>query len=183
MTNRDKYPRIIFYEEQQFRQKWLWIFLLITCLLVISLIGYGICKQLIGGQPWDDRQLSGKALVLGGILSVPFLTGIFYLFYKLKLITEVRDDGLYVQFFPLSRQKIAFENIKACAARVYSPIKEYFGWGIRYGRKAMVYSVSGNKGVQLEFFSGKPLLISSLNPVGLASAIRVYVSSEELSFK
>ena len=150
MISRDKNSSITFHEEQQFRQKWLWILLLLTSLSAIGLFGYGMYKQLLLGQPWGDRPLSDTALVVSGTISILFPAGISYLFYKLKLITEVRYDGLYIQFFPLSRQRIAFENIKTCSIRRYSPIKEYGGWGIRYGRKGKAYNVSGNKGVQLE---------------------------------
>ncbi len=34
-------------------------------------------------------------------------------------------------------------------ARKYRPIREYGGWGIRYGWNGRAYSTSGNEGVQL----------------------------------
>ena len=89
------------------------------------------------------------------------------------MIITVRDDGLYIQFFPFSQKLISFNNIKTCEVRTYSPIKEYGGWGIRYGKKGKAYNISGNKGVQLDFYEGQPLLIGSQKPEELAQAIKI----------
>ncbi|NVL91956.1 MAG: hypothetical protein HWN71_02845 [Desulfobacterales bacterium] len=53
----------------------------------------------------------------------------------------------------------------------YNPLKDYGGWGIRYGRGGRAYNVSGNRGVYLELSNGKSLLIGSLQPEELARAI------------
>jgi len=115
--------------------------------------------------------MSNIALAIVGPGIMLFTLGFTYLFYSLKLITEVRNDGLYIRFFPLSHRIIPFENIKYCEVRTYRPIKEYGGWGIRYGRKGKAYNVSGNRGVQLKLSEGKPLLIGSQKPEELARTI------------
>ncbi len=56
-------------------------------------------------------------------------------------------------------------------------MKEYGGWGIRYGMKGMAYNVSGNRGVQLEFETGKRLLIGSQRPEELVSQIQVAINN------
>ena len=169
--NRNSERKAIFCEVQQFRQRWLWIFLLFTALLIIILFGYGMIKQLAFGYAWGDRPMSNTALAIVGILVIIFVVGLIYLFYTMKLITEVRHDDVCVQFFPLSRQIISFDSVRRCEVRTYKPIKEYGGWGIRYGRRGKVYNVSGNRGVQIEFHSGKPLLIGSQKPEELEGAI------------
>jgi hypothetical protein len=93
----------------------------------------------------------------------------------MKLITEIRDDDLFVQFFPLSQQVISFESVRRCEVRIYNPIKEYGGWGIRYGKMGKAYNVSGNRGVKIEFHSGKPLLIGSQKPEELEKAINMRI--------
>ena len=104
-----------------------------------------------------------------------FVVGLTYLFYTMKLITEVRDDDLCVQFFPLSRQVISFDSVTSCEVRTYNPIKEYGGWGIRYGKRGKAYNVSRNRGVQIEFHAGKPLLIGSKKPEELERAINMRI--------
>lgn len=115
--------------------------------------------------------MSNIALAIVGPDIMLFTIGLTYLFYSLKLITEVRNDGLYVRFFPLSHRIIPFEHIKFCEVRTYKPLKEYGGWGIRYGRKGKAYNVSGNRGVQLELSKEKPLLVGSQKSEELARTI------------
>ena len=160
-----------FYETQRFRQTWIWVLILPISLFLIILFGYGMVKQLIFGHAWGSRPLSDTALAIMGPLWILFGIGLAYLFYSMKLVTEVRSDGVYIRFFPLTQQKIPFEDIRRCEARTYSPIREFGGWGIRYGRKTKAYNVSGNQGVQLELSNGKRLLIGSQRPEELARAI------------
>jgi hypothetical protein len=95
------------------------------------------------------------------------------LFYVGNLTTEVRADGIYYRFFPfhLRFHRIAAESLVSYEVRTYKPIKDYGGWGIRYGRGSKAYNVSGNRGVMLEFSDGKRLLIGSQKPDDLANAI------------
>jgi len=164
-----------FSEVQRFRKTWIWVLVLPISLFLIILFGYGMIKQLILGHPWGSRPLSDTALAIIGPLWILFGIGLGYLFYSSKLITEVREDGLYVRFFPLTHHKIPFENIKHCEARTYSPIREFGGWGIRYGRRGKAYNVSGNQGVQLELSNGKRFLIGSQRPEELARAIEAEI--------
>jgi hypothetical protein len=160
-----------FYEVQLFRKTWVLALVLPISLFLIILFGYGMIKQLVLGQPWGNRPLPDVALAIIGPLGILFGLGLALLFYSAKLITEVREDGLYMRFFPFTHHKIAFEDIRNCEARTYSPIKEFGGWGIRYGRGTKAYNVSGNRGVQLELSDGKRFLIGSQRPEELARAI------------
>ena len=161
-----------FCEVQRFRNTWVLALVLPISVFLIILFGYGMIKQLILGHPWGNRPLPDTALAIIGPLGILFGIGLAIFFYSAKLITEVREDGLYIRFFPVTHQKIAFEGIMECEARTYSPIKEFGGWGIRYGRGGKAYNVSGNRGVQLELSNGKRLLIGSQRAEELARAIK-----------
>jgi hypothetical protein len=167
----DYIPERHFIEVQRFNQRWIWILLIGASGTAVCLFGYGIIKQLVFGQPWGDRPMSDLALAIVGPGIMLFVIGMTYLFYAMKLITEVRSDGLFVRFFPLSQRIIPYETITSCVSRTYSPIKEYGGWGIRWGRSGRAYNVSGNQGVQLELSDKNPLLIGSQRPEELAGAI------------
>ena len=167
----DIHTEVAFREVQRFRQKWLWALLLFTTVSSVGLFAYGMYTQLILGQPWGDRPMSDTALLIVGPGVSLLLLGMTYLFYQLRLITEVRDGGLYLRFYPLAPKTIAFDRIKRCDARTYRPIREYGGWGIRCSRKGKAYNVSGNRGVQLEFYQGKPLLLGSQRADELALAL------------
>lgn len=162
---------ILFREEQRFNQWWLWLLIL----LPTSMTWYGAIQQLIFDKPYGTNPTSDTGisilLILFGILLPLFM-------YSLRLITEVRQDGLYVRFYPfhLSFRNYPYESINSYKVREYSPLKEYGGWGIRYGMKGMAYNVSGNRGVQLEFKNGKKLLIGSQQPEELVSRIQVAIN-------
>jgi len=150
---------LIFDEEQQFRQTWVWV--LIASLMVI--VWSSAIQQIIFNSPIGNKPVTDSVII---ILWVIF--GVFFpiFFYKLKLTTEVRKKGIYIRFFPLqlTYKRIAIENLKKYEIRTYNPILEYGGWGIRHGPKGKAYNVSGNLGIQLEFKNGKHLLIGSQKP-------------------
>ena len=168
-------PVAEFHEEQQFRQPWVWLLLLVITVCVIGMFAHGIYTQLYLGQVWGDRPMTNTALVISAAFSSLISAGLTLLFYKLKLITEVGPDGIHIRFFPLTRRKISFDSITSCKARTYRPIREYGGWGIRFSRKGKAYNVSGNRGVQLEFKEGRPLLIGSQRAEELAEVINSYL--------
>jgi hypothetical protein len=159
----------IFYREvQHFHQVWLWILVLCISLLAI----YAGVQQLILGKPFGSNPAPDVGLI---IIVVIFGLGLPAFFFMTNLTTEVRSDGLYIRFFPfhLSSHKIAWEKLRRYEVRTYSALKEYGGWGIRYGSKGKAYNVKGNHGVQLELSNGQKVLIGSQRPEELAQAIEL----------
>jgi hypothetical protein len=110
-----------------------------------------------------------------------FGIGLPALFFFCRLTTEVRDDGVYICFFPFHRtwRRIAFTEMKQCEVRTYRPVREYGGWGIRYGGKGKAYNVSGDRGVQIELLNGKRLLIGSQRAEELWRAIQARCGEQE----
>lgn len=173
VMNNGRRSSVRFREVQQFRQKWIWFLFTPVSLLIIIPFIYGMYTQLIMGQQWGTKPLPDTVLLIVGPLFISLGVGILYLFYILRLEVEVRDDALYIRFYPLTSKTINFPEIASCEARTYRPIKEYGGWGIRYGwKRGKAYNVSGNRGVQLKFLNGKKLLIGSQRPEELAQAIK-----------
>ncbi len=158
-----------FIEIQQFRQGWLLAIVLVPCISALIYIGFKVFRN------WP---MSGtNMLIYGAIALALVLVPVFML--SIKMITEVKNDAIHIRFFPLKRERIPFSEIAKCDARQYSPIKEYGGWGIRYGTKGMAYNVSGDHGVQLELTNGKRLLIGSQRSEELAKTIRSKTFTEE----
>ena len=160
----------VFREVQRFRQWWV----LILVIFVAGMGWFGFVQQIVLKKPIGNNPAPDSVMIV-----IWAVFGILFpiMFYSLKLVTEVRSDGLHVLFFPLQfhTHKIAYEEIKKYEIRTYSAFKEYGGYGIRYGVKGKAYNVGGKKGIQFEFQDGKKLLIGTQKPEEFAQAIRSFV--------
>ncbi len=146
----------IFYEIQQFRQKWIWTILLIVLFVLFLPI------------------ISGMVSILLGVILI--LTGFcfIWLFYSMKLITEIKGDSIHIKFSPFTTQIIPFSEIIKYEIRQYRPIIEYGGWGIRFNRSGKAYTVSGNIGIQIQLSAGKGILIGTQQPNEFLQAMKLY---------
>jgi len=168
------YHPLRFVEVQYSRQWWLWLILFATVALTVGLFGYFIVEQLVFGRPVGNRPMSDTALLVTATLVFFLDVGLIALFLNANLRTEVREDGPYIRYFPFhwSFHRLPLEDLREVEAITYSPLRDYGGWGIRYGRKGKAYNPTGNRGVRLTYHSGRQLLIGSQKPDELADAIR-----------
>ena len=159
-------PDLLYREVQYFRQPWLWAIVLAVAGLSI----FAMVEQLILGESFGSNP-SPDVVVL--IISIVFGLGLPVLFYRANLTMEVTRDGIHYRFFPfhLSPQKVPLGEVKTYEVITYSPLRDYGGWGIRYGSKGKAYNVSGNRGVRLELSNGKRILIGSQKTEALFQAI------------
>ena len=135
-----------FYEIQQFRQIWIWlIILLIELVLLVPII-------------------SGIANIFILIIILLFGYGFPWLFYTMKLVTEVDKMSIRITFSPFTEFIIPFDTIKNYEIRKYRPVWEYGGWGIRFNRHGKAYTVKGTIGLQMELTNGEKILIGTENP-------------------
>lgn len=163
-----------FREVQGFRQWWLWVLLLVTALGTVGLFGYGIYVQVIQGTPWGDNPMSDTGLIVTGVATTALTVGLAALLLSARLITEVRSDGLHIRFFPMRWKAIPYESIASYQVRTYHPIRDYGGWGIRWGREGKAYIVSGNQGLQLSLNDGRKVLIGSQRCQEFEAAVRTW---------
>ena len=167
MIKKNKHSETFFKEEQRFRQIWLWIIVIVTC----AIPWVGMITQIIIGQKVGNNPAPNWMIILTWLL---FGVGLPVFFYSVKLITEVRNDGIYLRFFPFHRKfKIyPYEEIDSFMVREYKPIREFGGWGIRYSLGGKAYNVYGNKGIQLILKNKKKLLIGSQKAYEFFKAIQ-----------
>jgi hypothetical protein len=147
--------KILFKETQRFKQLWVWI-LLVGINIFLSILVY---FQFIEQTPLGNNPISDLGLIL---IQLTILLITLFIFI-LRLETEIREDGVYVKFFPfhLNFKGYKWENIEKCFPRKYKPIWEYGGWGLRGFGKYKAYNVSGNEGLQLKTKDGISLLIGT----------------------
>lgn len=158
--------KILFKETQQFRQWWVWLIVLIVSGVIAYNIFEIIPKLEIGD--YNKTQLN-----TGFVVILIFITTVLLLI-TIKLQTLVKEDGIYIKFFPfhLSFKKYKWERINKCFIREYKPISEFGGWGYRFGVAGKALNVSGNKGLQLEFTNNKRLLIGTNKPTELEDVLK-----------
>ncbi len=165
---------LIYREEQRFG---LWLRWLIALSMALAVPPSIFSLINIPSEQGSPEILPIIILTIAGIF-VPIAIAVLLLLLKLE--TEVRSDGLYICFFPfhINFKRFTAEDLSEYYARKYKPLLEYGGWGIRFSfRKGKAYNVSGNKGVQLVFKSGKRLLIGSQRAEELEEVIRSIMES------
>lgn len=159
---------ILFRETQKFRQWWLWLILM----GINGLFLFGVFMQVIGGQKFGDKTMSDSQLITATFFTI-ILT---LLFTSIRLETIIKNDGIYVRFFPLHLKfkHYSWERLTKSYIRQYSAISEYGGWGLRIGifGKGNAYNVSGDDGLQLEFIDNKKLLIGTNKPDDLTQLLQ-----------
>lgn len=139
----------LFQETQRFTQWWLWLLLFFVSISIFRPISEAITND----YPLDAGQWVG-VIILAVVILFMFIN---------RLETRIDEKGIYVKFFPVI-PKFKFypwDEISTAVVRKYSPLMEYGGWGIRFGRNGKAYNIKGNKGLQLKFKNGSALLIGT----------------------
>ena len=157
---------VLYQEEQQFRQLWLWLLLL----GIAALSWWGFYEQIIRGRPWGSNPGPDWLLWLMALL---FGIGFPLWFWRVKLVIQVTADELRIRLRPFANRLIPLADIATAEARTYRPIGEFGGWGVRgLSRRNMAYNVRGDQGVQLTLRDGSRVLIGSQQAQALALAIK-----------
>ena len=140
----------IFKEEQRFNQLWLIVLMSISILVPI-----GVLVKTYFENP--ETFSIDKIFSILGILI--FASGVLFVF---KLTTRIDGEGIHYKFFPFhwKFKVIKWNEINKAYVRIYSPLSEYGGWGLKggalwNGAKGKAINVSGNIGIQLELKMAK----------------------------
>ena len=152
---------IAFRESQSMRQWWLW-----AIVLGVQAISFILVFR-------------EEGISTGIWLWIIFpMFGINGLLYFAKLVTEVREEGIYLRFIPFHFKwvKIDYTDIEQYESIKYNPMRDYGGWGIKWGREGKAYNVSGNLGVKLMLNDGKRIMIGSQRPDQMVEAISKFNS-------
>jgi hypothetical protein len=154
--------QVLFSERQRFRSPWLWILLLS---LNARLILEACQEDFTGSFPFNLRQ----ALAGVGLLATALI-------FCCCLDTLIKEDGIYVRFFPLHRtfRKYSPASLAKVYIREYGSLREYGGWGVCSGLSGngRAYNVAGAEGIQLVFKDGSKLLIGTQMPAEAKQALR-----------
>lgn len=166
--------RTLFKEVQKFSQPWVWLTILPVVAGTLIIFAFGLHRQLILGKPFGNNPMSDTGLIIATILVFLMTAGLTILFYTMKLVVEIRTDGIYYRYPPMIMKfrKIGRDEIERLETREYKPIKEYGGWGIKVGTKGAgrAYNVKGNVGLQLYLRNGSKILIGTQRRAAIGDA-------------
>jgi hypothetical protein len=152
----------LFKEEQRFRQAPLWA---------------GVASvALFEWLRFARRSIARRTSIWAWIRWVALGVAIPWAVYSAKLITEVKENQLRVEFTSSLLQVahlMSLDELKSHEVVTYRPFKDFGGWGLRWTPwSGWAYNVSGNEGVKVELENGTQLLIGSQRAPELDEAIR-----------
>jgi hypothetical protein len=154
--------KVLFREEQKFREWWQIILILGSTVPTMIIIIYTLIQMYVKGVQVGNTQQPVAVLVLTFCAMLIAL----WVYFSLKLDIWITKDGINFRFYPLiyKNKFISKEEIQRFEIREYKANREYGGRGIRrgFGRKwGRGYIVSGNTGLQLYLTNGKKVLFGT----------------------
>lgn len=152
-----------FTETQRFRQITIWIILFIAGIVPTLIFAYGIYQQVYLGKQFGNHPMSNTALIIMFGFTFILFFSLCFLFGMIKLATIIDEAGIRYKMFPihLKYRKLTWDMIESLEVIKYDPIKDYGGWGIRFGKKGRAYNISGDKGLYMVLKTGNSLLIGT----------------------
>jgi len=157
--------RLIYREEQSFRQSIIPWIMLASILFIIGGFSVSFYQQLYLGKPYGNEPMSNNGLIWSSIVSFIVLSAVFIFILSGRLVTEIWTDGIRYKFTPLIR-KIRFiplAEIVEVKVEKYRPIIEFGGWGWR--RRLMArkraFNVSGSIGVRVTLKNRSQILFGT----------------------
>lgn len=141
----------IFEESQSFSQWWLY--------LILGIVFITILIQLFR-EPIILSEKETNMMLLFVVAPV-ILVSIFI--FSLSLNTRIDSSGISVHWKPFKflNRHYTWKEMTQCYVRIYSPIREYGGWGLRGLGRNQAWNVSGKTGIQIIGKSGKKFLIGT----------------------
>ncbi len=166
--------KVLFREEQKFRQLWLWGLIIVSFLVPLVLLLWQVFASYSEGS--KDFLLMLFLLLFLLVVMAP----VVWLLYKASLIVEIRSEGIWFRFPPMLNKwkSIGKEEIESCHVRAYKPIWEYGGWGIKGGSRNNAYNVDGNIGLQVYLKNGKKILFGTQKKQAIESAIKKMMQAQ-----
>ena len=146
------------YSETQYIRKTIMGIFVIALMFIVSVV-------VIGSLFVESTDIVSKIFV------VLVLIASFIFFYVMKLEYRITDEKIDYKYFPFHRKWRSIDRTEVASISFvkYSALKEYGGWGIKYGRKGIAYNVSGNYGIFVELKSGKTMMLGTVKYKGLCN--------------
>jgi len=157
--------RLIYREEQSFRQSIIPWIILVAILFMVGGFGVGFYQQLYLGKPYGDEPMSNNGLIWSSVLSFVVISALFLLILGGNLVTEIWSDGIRYKFTPLIRKikHISLADIASVEVAKYNPIIEFGGWGWRkrFLSRKTAYNIRGRIGIRVVMKNGSQIMFGT----------------------
>ena len=157
--------RLIYREEQSFRQTIaLWL-MFATILVMVGGFGVSFYRHLYLGRPYGDEPMNNNGLIWSSIISFVVVSSVLIFILNASLETEIWSDGIRYKFTPLIRKirHIPLDQILDVEVAKYKPLLEFGGWGWRRrlltGKTA--FNVSGAIGIRVTLKNSSQILFGT----------------------
>lgn len=158
---------LVFQESQYFRHPLLWGAFTLIAATVLGGVAWAILRRGVPLRVVPFSTLGAGALALLGLFAAGGLL------FVSRVDIQVTDEGVRVRFFPLERRfvEILWENIAEIKTVQVSPLRDYGGWGLRWGQGGRAYLVSGTECVKLTLTDQSTLCLGSRRAAELEKAL------------
>ena len=157
--------RLIYKEEQSFRQSVVPWIMLASGLVMMAGFGKGFYQQLYQGQPYGDEPMSNNGLIWSSIFAFVVMSAALIIILNSKLLIEIWSDGIRYKFPPMTCKTrfIPLNDIVSAEVTKYRPIIEFGGWGWRkrFLQRKTAYSVSGKIGIRVIKKNGSQVMLGT----------------------
>lgn len=138
------------------------------------------CAVLVGvvlmfGTAWVDSGSAGGMWTLGALLVAVCLLPLWA-----PLTVTVEGTELTVSLAGVLRRRIPVTEVVAVQRRAYDPMREFGGWGWRWGlthRNARAYTTTGDTAVVLSMRDGEEVYLGVADESGLERALQARIGS------
>jgi len=170
-----------FEEKQGFNQLWIKVLMIVITIVALVPVYYETITHFTKGTPMGNPPMSDTGTIIFDIVITLVIIASTSFIFLIKLKTVIDSEGIHVYFKPFIRHKlIKPDDIAKWEVRKYSPIKEYGGWGYRFGtKKGIAYNTMGNMGLQLRLKKGKDILIGTQRPDAIKRAMEKLMNKQE----
>lgn len=134
---------------------------LVLAVLVTSIIA--VVMLFVAADGWTE------APWLAGLTVAVLVAPLF-----IPMVVEVGANGLRVALAGLTVRTIALEDVVQVERREYKPLREFGGWGLRWGithRNARAYTTAGTSAVVVTLRDGSEIYVGVADEDGLIDAL------------
>jgi hypothetical protein len=95
------------------------------------------------------------------------------LIFSIKLHVNVNTEGISYQFPPFHNKPnlLHWDKIESLELIKINPLKEFGGWGLRYGKLGTAYTTRGRYILHIKMHSGKPINLTIAQPEDFIAAV------------